>query len=87
MDGEFDLKRDVDFIEFAVTRARILQDYMKTAGTSSSSVPFSVLGLFDRQDYYLSLDREKYAESKPVFIFCGLMYDAFTVISKKDEQI
>ena len=87
MDSEFDLKGDTDYIEFAANRSRILQDHLQTAGVNSLSVPFSVFGFFDRREYYLSLDREKYVDSKPVFIFCGLMYDAYTIVSEKGEEI
>ncbi|KAF2999201.1 hypothetical protein E8E15_000713 [Penicillium rubens] len=41
----------------------------------------------DRQSFYRSLDRKKYEDAKAGFMFCGSMFEAYTIVSKSDVPV
>ncbi|KAJ5265064.1 hypothetical protein N7505_007857 [Penicillium chrysogenum] len=80
------MKCNIDYIDFAIDRALTPQEHLQLDDVPSA-MPCSIFQFLDRQSFYRSLDRKKYEDAKAGFMFCGSMFEAYTIVSKSDVPV
>ena len=73
-----------DYINFALTRAQTFQEHLDE---SNMAQPKSVSNFLSRCGSYRELDHQTYQDAQPSFIWCGLMFEACTLVCTKGEKI